>query len=535
MTLLPVVGRELRVSARRPRLYWARFSAAGAAMVLVLWIWIMFDTGPSDIRARQIFGSLSVLAFVYAILAGVALTSDAISEEKREGTLGLLFLTDLSGYDVVLGKVFATSLNAFYGLLAIFPVMAIPLLLGGLTAGDFWRMALVLVNTLLFSVCLGIFVSSFSRHERKTQIATFMLILLFSAGFPAVASSYEYSLRTEEPSLYYPSPGFAFSLAFDDPYKKHPEQFWNSISFVGAVWICSLLLAGMIIRRSWQDRPKTSISLRWQGVLDRFRGGSPAGRKAYRTHLLDVNPFYWLAARDRLRPYYVMGFLLLAALLWVFLYMKYQSDMRDQMSLFVSCFLAQTVIKYWLASEAGRLLAEDRKSGALELTLSTPIKVREILDGQFLALARQFGWSVAALICLELVFMFLGARTSAVGNNTEWVLMCLSGMIIFIADLFVLPAVAMWLALTSKRASKAFAQTTFFVLLLPWLIFFGFLTLVGLSRSSPGGGSLVGAWFIISAIVDLVFFGWASGNLSQRFREIATQRFDTPNTRDGTG
>ena len=29
-------------------------------------------------------------------------TADSLSAEKREGTLGLLFLTDLRGYDVVL-------------------------------------------------------------------------------------------------------------------------------------------------------------------------------------------------------------------------------------------------------------------------------------------------------------------------------------------------------------------------------------------------------------------------------------------------
>jgi hypothetical protein len=59
-------------------------------------------------------------------------TADCISSEKREGTLGLLFLTDLKGYSVILGKMLATSLNSFYALTAIFPVLAIPLLLGGI-------------------------------------------------------------------------------------------------------------------------------------------------------------------------------------------------------------------------------------------------------------------------------------------------------------------------------------------------------------------------------------------------------------------
>src|SRR5206468_1737190 len=78
-------------------------------------------------------------------------------------------LTDLKGYDVVLGKLAATSLDAFYGLIAILPVLAIPLLLGGVSIEEFWRMSLVLTNALFFSLAAGIFVSSMSRGPRKAM------------------------------------------------------------------------------------------------------------------------------------------------------------------------------------------------------------------------------------------------------------------------------------------------------------------------------------------------------------------------------
>ena len=84
-------------------------------------------------------------------------------------SLGLLFLTDLKGYDIVLGKLAATSLNTFYGMLAIFPVLAISLLVGGVSGGEFWRMVLVSVNNLLFSLAVGIVCSAISRDERKAE------------------------------------------------------------------------------------------------------------------------------------------------------------------------------------------------------------------------------------------------------------------------------------------------------------------------------------------------------------------------------
>ena len=99
-------------------------------------------------------------------------TSDCLSEEKREGTLGLLFLTDLKGYDVVIGKLTAKSMNSFYAVLSVVPILALPLLMGGVTAGEFARMALVVVNTLLFSLTLGICVSAVSHSPRKARDGT---------------------------------------------------------------------------------------------------------------------------------------------------------------------------------------------------------------------------------------------------------------------------------------------------------------------------------------------------------------------------
>src|SRR4051812_35796206 len=150
MRFLPVVERELRVASRNPRLYWSRFTAAFLAIILVAWFWMVFGSvGNSAIRAKQIFGTLATFSFIYCLILGVLVTADSISEEKREGTLGLLFLTNLKGYDVVFGKLFASSLHAFYSLVAILPVLAIPLLLGGLTGGDYGRMAIVLLDSLI--------------------------------------------------------------------------------------------------------------------------------------------------------------------------------------------------------------------------------------------------------------------------------------------------------------------------------------------------------------------------------------------------
>ena len=157
MTVLPIVRRELSVTARRWGTFWLRSGVALGVIAAAMWIFLISRYESQRDIGQVIFYVLTGASLAYCLLAGLRATADCLSEEKREGTLGLLFLTDLRGYDVVVGKLAANSLNAFYGVLAVVPVLGIPLLMGGVTVGEFGRVALVLVNTLFFSLCVGMF------------------------------------------------------------------------------------------------------------------------------------------------------------------------------------------------------------------------------------------------------------------------------------------------------------------------------------------------------------------------------------------
>ncbi|MSU35994.1 MAG: ABC transporter permease, partial [Pedosphaera sp.] len=100
MTILPVVDRELRVVSRRPATYWARSVAAAVALSIAVWWYWVNASGRGSLNSlgEQLFWMLAGFTMGYAIFAGITYSSDSVSEEKREGTLGLLFLTDLRGY-----------------------------------------------------------------------------------------------------------------------------------------------------------------------------------------------------------------------------------------------------------------------------------------------------------------------------------------------------------------------------------------------------------------------------------------------------
>ena len=190
MTFLPIVDRELREGARRTSTRYVRLVVAAVALVISLFqlvlMPLMMGFGRSSGSAG--FGIMTGYAFVLCLLAGVFITADCLSEEKREGTLGLLFLTDLRGYDVVLGKLASQLVYLGYALLAIIPAAALPLLFGGVTGGELWRISLALVNLLFFSLATGIFASSVSRQAGRAMMFTGILLVLVCVVAPMLQS-----------------------------------------------------------------------------------------------------------------------------------------------------------------------------------------------------------------------------------------------------------------------------------------------------------------------------------------------------------
>src|SRR5581483_9708968 len=174
------------------------------------------------------------------LVAGRRFTADCLSEEKREGTLGLLFLTDLKGYDIVLGKLAATSVNGLYGLFALVPVLAVPLLMGGVANAEFWRTVLVLLDTFLLSLAVGMFASAVSKEMRRTMGANFLLLLGIGAVLPACAGAVAYFTPTHVflPELLYSCPLYALYLCADFTYKTQPENFWWTVGVIHALtWV----------------------------------------------------------------------------------------------------------------------------------------------------------------------------------------------------------------------------------------------------------------------------------------------------------
>ena len=531
MTFLPIVERELRTAARRRGTYWNRATAALAAiLVFAGTFWFERQVAPKEL-GQHIFYVLSGLFLLSSLVAGIRYTADCLSEEKREGTLGLLFLTDLKGYDVVLGKLAATSVNAFYGLIAIFPVLAIPLLLGGVSIGEFWRIVLVLANTLFFSLAAGIFVSGTSRSARKAMSGTLVLVLLINAGLPSLGGwlAYQHQAASVNTAFLLPSVGYAYALVFDAQYRAGPNEFrWSVVLTHGFAWLF-LALASIAARNSWQDKPVGALAARWRQRWQRWSYGNAAERSAFRRRLLDLSPCFWLGGRHRLKPMLVWGFLGLAGCLWTWGALKWREGWLDVGTYVVTACILHIALKFWVVSEACQRFGPDHRSGALELVLSTPLTVTEILRGQMLVLKRQFLWPILMVVGLDFIFMLAGARHLSSGGDNFWVWFCSAQIVTLIGDVYTLCQAGMWIGLVSKRPNRAASATVARVLVLPCGAWAGLVMLTTFTplwhRVEIQWPFFLGLWFAMGMIADIFFSLWARFRLLRDLRTVATQRF----------
>lgn len=527
MTWLPIVERELRVAARKSWTYWLRFAAALAVLLFFVCILIAnHDEAPEEL-SQEIFGITTGVVGVACLFSGVFQTADCLSEEKREGTMGLLFLTDLRGYDIVLGKLAAGSLRMFYALLSALPIVALPLMMGGLSGAQFCRTVLVLLAALFFSLGLGLAVSAVSRESRQVIALTIFLILTVTALIPAINGVLNVlgngSDRLIRPLLW-PSLGYTFARSFDELYELSSgvAEFWGSLSVVLAMALVFLLLACVIIPRAWQEKGEvTRGSLRkrfWRWV----RYGGAKQRARMRVRRLSTNPFEWLARRDRSSQigFWVLGFPILT--LWLILLVGALGRRHGPipspgvaMSLPILLPLAfglALLFKCVLATEASRRLNEDRRSGALELLLVSPLKERNIIAGQRKSLYRQFGLPLLLLIALLGTMVWF---SRSIGNL--WVMLIVN-MVGLVADFIAISWAGMWEGLRAKNHGRAVLAALARILFPRWVLFFAIGESGGFDSAS---GSTWLLYWCGAGLVNDLFWAWRARRRLHRLFRVA--------------
>ncbi len=533
LKVLPIVERELRMAARGKATYrWRMGLVAGGLGVMALLIWALTEERASQTdQGRTVFLTLVFLSATYAFLASISVTADSVSREKRDGTLGLLFLTDLRGSDIILGKLAANSINTVYGLVGMLPLLAVPILMGGTSVTSAVIAALGVVNLMFLSLVLGILVSTISWDERRATFAAMIVGLVVMIG-PFVMGGIWVALFGRGPIwavlLSGTSPLLPLvSLVPNITGTRAWPLFLDLVPSHLLGWVL-LLVAGRLAERTWQSRSGGTVKRTIDERL--FTPRNPGSRSRHRGRMLDAHPLVWLLERHPGKRFYADGLVLAILAIWFWGYRAYGTEMFGGPSWFLVvplAFLLHLIFASWVVAESSMRLLEDRRTGGLELLLCTSLTDRDLVGGHRLALRRLFLRPVLLLVAAEVLVAFTGFGGPGDASATNGMLMMLALAFAVLLDTHALSWIAIRLAISLPTVNRvgtfALAITPFGPMILTALIA---PTLMSFMDPGPNRGFpiVLGTWVVCVALVDLVVGQWwCRRSVMRDFREIAAR------------
>ena len=465
MTVFPVIARELRASARQPFTYYLR--VVGVAAMLLACLLFGLDHGFETGMGRQLFWALHCTLFGAIWVLVPMLTADSISRERREGTLGLLFLTPLKGTDIVVAKGLTHGLRALTLGLAVLPVLTIPFLLGGVSWAEALLSVVVNANAICWALAAGLLASAWIKAWLRALLgagvlaAAFFLVLAIGAGWLLLQAlsarrTGQYGTNWD----YVLAAGFGLVINAGGTWANYSR--WASVGVLAwvlaqatllslLVLMAAVLAAGAKTRRSWQEKPpsRRQVWLRqtfctpvlW---LSFFRW--------WMRRKLERNPIGWLEQRTWSGRLVTWGwFAVLISIYSAVLTDRHFLDNANRLQATMAWLLAGT-----MALSAAGSFQRERQTGVLELLLVSPLGESQIISGRLRGLWGQFLPAMGLLLAVWSYFSNLEPNSGTAG-----------AVFFFTVTFLCVPVFGLYFSLRCRNFLSAFLATAAAGLLVP--------------------------------------------------------------------
>src|SRR5262245_20427736 len=196
----PVFAFEWRMASRR----WQAYAMRSLTVLLLLGAITLIWSGSPEARSAAVtiaqqaqvgktfYETTSIILLGLVGLAAPAATAGAVCQDKARGNLTLLFATDLSDAEIVLGKLAARLVPVVGMILCAAPVMSIATHFGGI---DPVGTRLVVLACAVFGCSLALTLSVWGKKTHEVLLATYAFGILYllaapiAAGFQAMIPS----------------------------------------------------------------------------------------------------------------------------------------------------------------------------------------------------------------------------------------------------------------------------------------------------------------------------------------------------------
>ena len=431
--MLPIVTRELRVASKRRATYRLRWIVALIGSICVV---VATTAANYSIEAGQfVFWTASALMTFACASAGLLLTADSISREKRDGTLGLLFLTRLTSADVVLGKLAVGTLTGCVVLVPL-PFLAFSLCLGGVTVDELWQMSAALIFLLAYSLTFGIFVSTVFRKESLITLVYVFFIVGPFASTPLAIMKWKVIplwLARINPLVPVSALGDRYGVFYT-------RELAASALIFQSIAIPAMLLITFIIL-PWTVRSAGTMALP-------------------RLNFSRNHPIFALVRRHGSA---VALCALCVASYFLVKVIAPTSAIADLVFVLVMALLPKIFV-LWRSSGA---IAIEKQSGALESLLTTPLTAGEVLHAKMHTIKTQLAPTL--LFALLALWSIATNWWGSTGHITAEATIVLAAMIALLIDIHTVGWVGLWLGVTARDRRRALIGAGLVGLILPWI------------------------------------------------------------------
>jgi ABC-type transport system involved in cytochrome c biogenesis permease component len=442
MNVLPVITREMRTEARHGATYLSRVIMAGVVVTALVW----YASGQAleeGLGTRMFFLLNSVLFFAIWLIVPL-LTADSLAREKREGTLGLLFMTHLNANEIVIGKSLVHSLRALNLLLAVIPLQIVPVLLGGVSLEELSLAAMMNTASMALALSAGVVASAICRQWWHALPLALLLSLLFMFVGTAVLFHfhlwYFFSVIGGSIPLYQgvsPENQYSFirnawwnGFFLDKLYYQlqygtgamsamggNWESFWEKQLGLGGggysgnwlrialayLMICVSIAWALVafsaytISAVWRDHPESKhVTAAKQLAFSPMLWKSRLKRRLSRT--LDSNPVSWLQEHTWRARFIRWGWCL--AVTFLSAYFLNLPELYNQ-GLIAAIRVLIVITLLALSFTAVSSFRSEMESGGMELLLITPLGTSKIIHGRIMGVWKQY---LPALVVLAFVW-----------------------------------------------------------------------------------------------------------------------------------
>lgn len=467
----PIFAKEIVEIARRRRYYFTRLLYGGALLFVLFLVWNSFSwqlrqRGPNSINlmaqmAEAFFLAVSGVQFGAVFLFVPLFLCGVIASEREEQTLDLLFTTQLTNREIVLGKLGSRVAMLVLLIFGGLPVMSLIMLFGGIDPESLLRIVASTLFAILYAGAHAIYFSTITKSPLGALVRTYWWMAFWMVGVP-MAIMIPVAEMSRGPSNFLlfclssiictnPLGPFFLAMnrfAYDEVESYLGEWFYPFTMILPALWSLFLIWRA-IVRLRLAPTPFVLLVRRLPGLreMGKTLGDASTEWRAIRREGAEwvwwgyhvLNPFWLRARRTRVydREGHIGRIQWAAWMVAFFFFVVVAASTRDiddeECSMaFLSCtWIAITLLT---AVVAGTSLVGDRRRGFLELVLVTPLSGKAIVNGTFLSIWEHLRriywlpWVLCGLFILTGASVIHGVLCSLITATLYLALLILNGI-----------------------------------------------------------------------------------------------------------